>query len=263
MEAMQRLLQIMQHLRDPDTGCPWDKEQTFATIVPHTIEEAYEVADAIERGDMAELKDELGDLLFQVVFYAQLGREQGRFDFADIATAIADKLERRHPHVFGEVTVGDVEEQTRHWEQLKAEERAGKARDEHSVLDGIAHTLPAVTVAHKIQKRAAQVGFDWPDRSGVIDKIREEIAETEAAWNESPARRQDEIGDLLFACINLARHAGVDSETALRQANRKFEKRFRWMESHLAVAGRSLGEASLEAMEAAWQQAKVKADAQP
>lgn len=259
MEPIQRLLHIMQRLRDPENGCPWDREQTFKTIVPHTIEEAYEVAEAIENGDMAEVRDELGDLLFQVVFYAQLGKEQDLFDFAAIATAIADKMERRHPHVFADVELADADAQTRHWEQLKAEERATKAAKDamkSSVLDGVAHTLPAISIAHKLQKRAAQVGFDWPDKQGVLDKLQEEIAEVQQAWDESETARQDEIGDLLFTCINLARHAGVDSETALRQANRKFEQRFRKVEQDLSKTETPLGKADIATMESAWCKAK-------
>ncbi len=252
---IQRLLDIMAQLRNPDGGCPWDLEQDYRSIVPHTIEEAYEVADAIERDAFDELQDELGDLLFQVVFYAQLAREEQRFNFDDIVESICDKLERRHPHVFGDKQVADSAEQTRHWEQLKADERRAKAGQTHSALDGVAHTLPAVTVAHKLQKRAARVGFDWPDEQGVFDKIREELAEVSQAWPE-PGQRADEIGDLLFSCVNLARHAGVDSETVLRQANRKFESRFRKMEQQLGRAGKALNACKLDEMEAAWLRAK-------
>ena len=254
---IQRLLDIMRQLRNPDGGCPWDQQQTWRTIVPHTIEEAYEVADAIEREDYAELQDELGDLLFQVVFYAQLAREEKRFEFADIVQSICDKLERRHPHVFGDRQVTDAEEQTRHWEQLKADERRAKAEAAapHSALDGVAHTLPAASVAHKLQKRAAQVGFDWPDRHGVMDKVKEELQEVEQAWVD-PVARAAEIGDLLFSCVNLARHAGVDAETTLRQANRKFETRFRAMERCLAGQAKTVSDATTEEMEAAWQTVK-------
>ena len=257
MEPIQRLLQIMQALRDPEGGCPWDRAQTFQTIVPHTLEVAYEAAVAIERGDMADIRDELGDLLFQVVFYAQLGKEQGEFDFDAIATAIAEKLERRHPHVFGDRQYANTEEQNRHWEELKAEERADKSgADAPSVLDGITPTLPALSLAHKLQKRAAQVGFDWPDHQGVLEKVQEEIAEVQQAWVQGQAALQEEIGDLLFSCVNLARHAGVDSETALRQANRKFSQRFRAVESQLAQTDTPLGVADIATMEAAWCKAK-------
>ena len=256
---IQRLLDIMAQLRNPEGGCPWDLEQTYRTIVPHTIEEAYEVADAIERDDYAELQDELGDLLFQVVFYAQLAKEEKRFGFDDIVQSICDKLERRHPHVFADKQVADSDEQTRHWEQLKADERKAKAEQSrpHSVLDGIAHTLPAVTVAHKLQKRAAQIGFDWPDEQGVMDKVSEELTEIRQAWVE-PAKREEEIGDLLFTCVNLARHAGVDAETALRQANRKFEARFRAMEQQLDNSAKGLVQASAAEMEAAWENIKLE-----
>jgi MazG family protein len=252
---IQRLLDIMAQLRNPDGGCPWDLAQTYRSIVPHTIEEAYEVADAIERDDYLDLQDELGDLLFQVVFYAQLAKEEQRFGFDDIVQSICDKLERRHPHVFADRQVTDVDEQSRHWEQLKADERKARAKTEHSELDGIAHTLPAVSVAHKLQKRAAQVGFDWPDETGVFDKVSEELAETRAAWAE-PEKRAEEIGDLLFSCVNLARHAGLDSETILRQANRKFETRFRQMERQLAQAGKALQTSGSDELETAWEAAK-------
>lgn len=256
MSAIGRLLAIMTRLRDPQRGCPWDKEQTFRTIVPHTLEEAYEVADAIERDDFAALRDELGDLLFQVVFYAQLAREQNHFDFNDIATAICDKLERRHPHVFADSIIESAAAQTEHWEQLKAQERAQQANAAAtSVLDGVTHTLPAMTLAQKIQKRVARVGFDWPDHEGVMAKVKEELAELRADW-DNPQQRAEEMGDLLFACVNLARHAGVDAETALREANRKFERRFRAVEQRLHEDGTPLGEATLEQMESAWQQVK-------
>lgn len=256
---IQRLLEIMQQLRNPDGGCPWDLQQTYRSIVPHTLEEAYEVADAIERDDYAELQDELGDLLFQVVFYAQLAKEENRFEFTDIVQSICDKLERRHPHVFGDRQVADVEEQTRHWEQIKADERQAKAENSqaHSVLDGLTHTLPAVSVAHKLQKRAAQVGFDWPDEQGVIEKVKEELQEIEQAWPD-PEARAEEIGDLLFTCVNLARHAGLDAETILRQSNRKFENRFRAMEQYLAGLNKPLSKATADEIESAWETIKVQ-----
>lgn len=256
---IQRLLEIMQQLRNPDGGCPWDLQQTYRTIVPHTLEEAYEVADAIERDDYADLQDELGDLLFQVVFYAQLAKEEQRFVFADIVQSICDKLERRHPHVFGDSQVADADEQTQHWEQLKADERKARAiaTAPHSALDGIAHTLPSMSVAHKLQKRAAQLGFDWPDERGVIEKVKEELQEVQQAWPDSEARAE-EIGDLLFTCVNLARHAGVDSETVLRQSNRKFESRFRDMEIRFSHAGTSMAEATADEMEAMWAMVKAQ-----
>jgi len=257
MQNIDRLLLIMQRLRDPESGCPWDREQTYQTIVPHTLEEAYEVADAIERGDYAELRDELGDLLFQVVFYAQLAAEEGRFDFEQVAAAISDKLVRRHPHVFADKKFADAEEQTRHWETLKQEERTQKAtHTQQSILDGIARSLPAMSLANKLQKRAAQVGFDWPDHDGVVDKVREELAEIEQAWAD-PAQREDEIGDLLFTCVNLARHAGCDPEAALRRANQKFERRFRQLEQLARIQQKELNQLSAQALEALWQQVKA------
>lgn len=261
-DPMTRLLRIMASLRDPERGCPWDKEQTFHTIAPYTVEEAYEVADAIERGDFAELREELGDLLFQVVFYAQMGRERGLFDFNAIAAEIADKMERRHPHVFGDATVETAEAQTRAWEDHKAAERVAKTElKEPSALDGIPLALPALTRAEKLQKRAARGGFDWPKSDQVLDKIEEEIGELRAEMTKtsSPAptpESEAEIGDLLFALVNLARHLGHDPEQALRGANAKFERRFRFIESSLAKTGRGTKDAGLDEMEALWQRAK-------
>lgn len=240
-----RLLAIMARLRDPATGCEWDSVQTFATIAPYTIEEAYEVDDAIRRGDLAELKDELGDLLLQVVFHARMAEEAGAFDFADVVTAISEKMERRHPHLFGSADEGGHHL----WEQIKAEERGAKGHA--SALDGIALALPALLRAEKIQKRAARTGFDWPDPSGARAKIDEELAEVEAA---SPDQRAEEIGDLLFATVNWARKLGVDPETALRAANAKFERRFRAMED---VAGDGFGSLDLVAQEELWQRVKA------
>ncbi len=219
--SIERLLAIMARLRDPVTGCEWDSVQTFATIAPYTIEEAYEVADACARHDMADLKDELGDLLLQVVFHARMAEEAGGFDFDGVVTAIADKMERRHPHLFGAAAEGGHHL----WEQIKAEERGAKGHE--SALDGIALALPALMRAEKLQKRAARTGFDWPDPSGARAKIDEELAEVEAA---APDEREEEIGDLLFATVNWARKLGIDPETALRAANAKFERRFRAME---------------------------------
>ncbi|MFM2042190.1 MAG: nucleoside triphosphate pyrophosphohydrolase [Pseudomonadota bacterium] len=259
---IQRLLDIMARLRDPQTGCPWDVEQTFRTIAPHTIEEAYEVADAIENGDMASLKDELGDLLFQVVFYAQMAREQGDFDFESIAGHIADKMIRRHPHVFGDQVVATADDQTANWERMKAAEREAKAaRDGRplSALDGVIPGLPALTRALKLQKRAARVGFDWTRSEEILDKIEEEIGELRAELtrgDRNPAAVQDELGDLLFALVNLARRLDVDPETALRGTNAKFDRRFRQVEGWLAEQGRGPAEATLEEMEALWVRAK-------
>jgi ATP diphosphatase len=261
--AIERLLAIMAKLRDPDGGCPWDLEQSFATIAPHTIEEAYEVADAIERGDMAHLKDELGDLLFQVVFYAQMSREAGGFDFAGIADAISDKMVRRHPHVFGAAEVDSAAAQTVAWEAQKEAERraaAAAAGARASALDGVIAGLPALLRAVKLQKRAARVGFDWPEAVQVLDKIAEEIAEIrhEMANGGGPERLGDEIGDLLFAVVNLARHLDVDPEGALRGTNLKFERRFRRIEALLAETGREAKDASLDELEALWVQAKAE-----
>lgn len=256
-----RLLGIMARLRDPDNGCPWDRGQSFATIAPYTIEEAYEVADAIDRGDMAALKDELGDLLFQVVFYAQMAGEQRTFDFDDIASAIADKMVERHPHVFGNVEMRSADAQTHAWEAQKAQERAKKAETDGAaagILDGVAQALPALTRALKLQRRAAREGFDWPDLGPVLAKIDEELAEVrhEVAEGAAPARLADEVGDLLFACVNLARHLKIDPEDALRKGNSKFVERFRSVEAGLARDGRTPSDATLEEMDELWEAAK-------
>jgi len=255
------LLAIMARLRDPANGCPWDVAQSFATIAPYTIEEAYEVADAIARGDLASLKDELGDLLFQVVFHARIAEESGQFVFADVVAAICDKMERRHPHVFGSAQVKDAAAQTEAWEALKAKERADAAKanqTQASVLDNIPAGLPALKQAEKMQKRAARVGFDWAEAKDVVGKIREEVEEVAAEFAiDAPNERiADEIGDLLFACVNLARKAGVDPGMALRGTNLKFDRRFRRVEQLLAGQGRTPQQASLEEMEALWVQAK-------
>lgn len=242
---IERLISIMARLRGPD-GCEWDREQTFATIAPYTIEEAYEVADAIARDDLAELKDELGDLLLQVVFHARIAEEQGAFAFTDVVAAISDKMERRHPHIFGDEKEGGHHR----WEEVKAQERAARGAD--SMLDGVAIALPALLRAEKLQKRAARVGFDWPDAAGPRAKIDEELAEVEAAT--TPAEVADEIGDLLFATVNWARHHDVDPEAALRTATAKFERRFRAMED---AAGVAFAEMKLDEKEALW--AGVKA----
>ncbi|MCS3405664.1 nucleoside triphosphate pyrophosphohydrolase [Serratia sp. AKBS12] len=255
--ALQRLLTIMKTLRDPDNGCPWDRQQTFASIAPYTLEETYEVLDAIERRDYADLRDELGDLLFQVVFYAQMGQEQGLFDFNDLCNAISDKLERRHPHIFGEAVAGDAGTVAARWEQLKAGERAEKAL--HSVLDDIPAALPALMKAHKIQKRCASVGFDWHTLGPVLDKVYEEIDEVMHEAQQAVVDQQkleEEIGDLLFATVNLSRHLGHKAETALQSANRKFERRFRQVETLIAQQGLTTSQATLEQMEQAWQQVK-------
>jgi len=250
-----RLLQIMARLRDPERGCPWDKEQDFASIAPYTIEEAYEVADAIERADMGALKEELGDLLLQVVFHARMAEEAGQFTFDDVAAAIADKMVRRHPHVFGDVEIASVAAQTEAWEAHKAAERAQQGDGPQSVVDGVALALPALLRAAKISRRAARIGFDWPEARAVIPKIAEEIAELEAelAAGASPAALEEEMGDLLFAAANLARKLEVEPETALRRATAKFERRFRQVEA--LAAKRGIGR-DLDALEALWQEVK-------
>lgn len=256
-----KLLDIMAKLRDPNGGCPWDLDQSFRTIVPHTIEEAYEVADAIEHEDFEALKGELGDLLFQSVFYAQMGRETGRFDMAGILRGLNDKMIKRHPHVFGDVAIADAAEQTHAWEKQKAAERAAEAAakgEKPGALDGVIPGLPALTRAEKLQKRAARVGFDWPEAAQVLDKIAEETQEIRAALEEKAPKDSvaEEIGDLLFAVVNLARHLEIDSEGALRAANRKFERRFRRVEAILAAQGKEPAGSTLDEMEAAWVQAK-------
>ncbi|SBV42845.1 nucleoside triphosphate pyrophosphohydrolase [Xanthomonas translucens pv. graminis] len=255
------LLEIMARLRDREHGCPWDLEQDFASIAAYTIEEAYEVADAIDRNDLVELKDELGDLLLQVVFHAQMAREQGAFGFDDVVTAICDKMVRRHPHVFGDSQVADAEQQMLNWEQIKRNERAAAGKTDRSALAGIARGLPEWQRAVKLQARAARVGFDWPQPEPVLDKVQEELEEVRAefargAVQDSQARLQDEIGDLLFVCANLARHAQVDVGAALRHANQKFERRFRAMEQLAQHDGGALDGLSLQQQEAYWQRAK-------
>lgn len=258
MRPIDHLLAIMATLRDPQRGCAWDREQTFATIAPYTVEEAYEVADAIDHGDMAALKDELGDLLFQVVFHAQMADEAQAFAFDDVARAIADKMIRRHPHVFGNADIRDAETQTVAWEATKADERAAKGHD--SVLDGVARSLPAMTRALKLQNRAARVGFDWAEPTDVIAKIAEEVAEIkhEIDVDGGHDRLEDEMGDVLFACVNLARKLKIDPEIALKRANAKFDRRFRHVETELFAAGRRPQQATLEEMEALWVEAKMK-----
>ncbi len=251
---LRRLLDIMAALRDPATGCPWDREQSFATIAPYTIEEAYEVADAIARRDFGALPDELGDLLFQVVYHARMAEEENRFGFADVARAISDKMVRRHPHVFGDAAARSAGAQSLAWEAQKSAERA--ARADTGTLAGVPD-LPALARAAKLTARAARVGFDWPDAAAVLDKLDEETAELRAELPAAdPARLADEVGDLLFVLANLARKLSLDPEDCLRQANRKFTQRFTAMEQHAAVAGKMLSEMSLEEMEALWQDVK-------
>jgi len=267
MYQLDDLLHLMARLRDPQHGCPWDLKQSYATIVPHTLEEAYEVADAIERGDFDHLPGELGDLLFQVVYYSQLAREEGRFEFSQVVDGITRKLIRRHPHVFpdgdlyGAVDVAKLEEAAvkQRWEAIKAEERAEKATapEQLSLLDDVPTALPSLSRAIKLQKRAAQVGFDWPEALPVVDKVREELDEVLEAMSENdPEAIGEEIGDLLFVVSNLARHLKVDPETALRAANAKFERRFRFIEQALREAGRSMEDCALDELDALWGEAK-------
>ena len=261
-DPLARLLAIMARLRDPERGCPWDVEQDFRTIAPYTIEEAYEVADAIERQDFPHLKDELGDLLFQVVFHARMAEEGGHFAFDDVARGISEKMVRRHPHVFGDQAgIDTAEAQTVNWEAQKAAEREASATEagrRSSALDGVTTGLPALTRAAKLQKRAARSGFDWPDAAHVVNDVEGEFAELkeEMSSGGSHDRLEDEMGDLLFTVVNLARHLGVDPESALRRTNAKFERRFRHVEHRLAEAGRSTEAATLDEMDALWREAK-------
>jgi MazG family protein len=259
MDNIQQLLDIMAALRDPESGCPWDTKQTFASIVPYTLEEAYEVADSIERGDMHELKSELGDLLFQVVFYAQLAKEQGLFDFAKVVNAINDKLIHRHPHVFANVKFDNEQAVHDNWEKTKAAERDARAQtSKASVLEGVAKSLPALKRAQKLQKRAARVGFDWPAAEPVLEKLNEEIGELrEAIKAGDTAAQHEELGDLLFTCVNLARHLDVDSEEALRHGNHKFEQRFGYIEQTLQQQGRAIQQCTTDELESLWQAAKL------
>lgn len=258
MEAINRLLVLMRTLRDPENGCPWDKEQDFSSIVPYTIEEAYEVADAIEQDDIKGLCNELGDLLFQVVYHAQMAAEKGYFTFSDVVNNINKKLVERHPHVFANAVVESVDEQSRIWEELKAEERSNNNSVGSSLLDQISLNLPALTRAQKLQLRAALAGFDWTDIGDVKAKIEEELREFEAELigEANKARIQEELGDLLFACVNLSRHMKIDAESALRAANNKFENRFRYIEKKLKQQNKTPEQATLDEMEYYWHEAK-------
>lgn len=255
MSSIDRLLAIMSRLRDPENGCPWDREQTFSAIAPYTIEEAYETADAIERGDMAALRDELGDLLFQVVFHSQMAREQGAFAFDDVVSAICDKLERRHPHVFGDARIDSAQAQTQAWEEQKRKER--EARGE-SVLSNVPKALPALVRANKLGKRAAQVGFEWRDVCGALEKLDEELAELRREIGRKAPKEQiaHELGDVLFCVVNVCRYLDIDPEESLRRTNAKFERRFSYVERRLKEQGRTPGEASLEEMDRLWDEAK-------
>jgi MazG family protein len=264
MSPLDRLLDIMAQLRDPHRGCPWDRKQTYATIIPYTVEEVYEVVDAVDRGDMADLREELGDLLFQVVFLARIAEEEGCFDFMAVAQAIGEKLVRRHPHVFADESFESEEALSRAWDGHKALERASKRGGKEpaeaaSRLDGIAAALPPLVRAGKLQNRAARAGFDWSAIDEVIAKVREEVAEfaAEAAAGSGHQRLEDELGDILFSCVNVARHAKVDPESALRRANRRFEARFRNMETEAARLGLRLEELAPEKLEELWLSAKL------
>ena len=257
ISQIDRLLGIMLALRAPEGGCPWDKEQTFATIAPYTIEEAYEVADAIARNDMLSLKEELGDLLFQVVFHAHIADERQAFNFDDVVRALCDKMIARHPHVFGTKLVETADQQTLNWEAMKQAERAAKIKDDPSVLADIPMALPALMRAEKLAKRAARVGFDWPSLNDVFNKLDEETLEVREAILEGDQDHiSEEIGDMLFVVANLARKAKVDPELALRTANAKFERRFRWVERELAKTGRTPDQSRLEEMDGLWNRAK-------
>jgi tetrapyrrole methylase family protein/MazG family protein/ATP diphosphatase len=256
-KAIARLIAIMARLRDPKGGCPWDLEQTFASIAPYTIEEAYEVADAIERGDLADLREELGDLLLQVVFHSQMAQEQGAFDFDDVAHAISDKMIRRHPHVFGDADYGGGDKRDAVWEELKAQERSAKGADRAGVLDDVPAAMPALLRAVKLTKRAARVGFDWPDFSAVFAKLREEMAELEVEIEAGELdKARAEFGDVLFVCANLARKLDIDPEDALRTTNAKFIRRFGHIERELAARGKRPEQSNLAEMDALWDEAK-------
>jgi tetrapyrrole methylase family protein/MazG family protein/ATP diphosphatase len=259
MKPIYKLLEIMARLRDPETGCPWDREQDFSTLAPYTLEEAYELVDAIRRDDIADIRDELGDLLLQVVFHSRVAEEAGAFTFDDVADSIGAKMLRRHPHVFGTDEEKDVGAVAGSWDRIKADERRASSPADKSVLDGIAGALPSLKRAEKLGKRAASVGFDWPDREGPLAKIVEELSELQGAMTEgNRAREAEELGDLLFAVANLARHLTIDPEDALAAANHKFERRFREMEQAVGKDGTSLSTLDLETLEAHWQTAKSR-----
>ena len=257
--SIESLLAVVARLRDPKHGCQWDLKQTFRSILPYTLEEAYEVAEAIEVDDMVELCEELGDLLFQVAIYSRMAEEKGDFDFGDVVASISTKMIRRHPHVFGDAEVASEAEVRENWEAMKAAEREAKGkRLRISVLDGVAQALPALVRAEKLQKRAARVGFDWDDLDGVVDKVREELAECEQTFSEhaDPTERVHEVGDLLFSCVNLARHLGVDAEQALRSANHRFERRFQRVEVCLRASGKAPDREHRDEMERLWETVK-------
>jgi ATP diphosphatase len=259
MTPIDRLLKIMKALRDQQHGCPWDREQNFESIASYTVEEAYEVADAIARGDLEDLRDELGDLLFQVVFHAQMGSEQGAFDFDGVANAICDKLERRHPHVFADEEIGSAEEQSRAWEAHKKAERAARGRGQtHSILDSVHAGRPPLRRSAELQRAAASQGFDWRDATGVLPKLHEELGELDASLSFADGHEQavEELGDLMFTCVNLSRHLGVDADAVLSRANAKFEKRFRRMERDVSTQGKGLEDLTPAEMDALWESGK-------
>ena len=262
MKSIEELIEIMRALRDLKSGCPWDLEQDFQSLIPYTLEEAYEVADAIERNNLDDIKNELGDLLFQIIFYSQLAEEQQAFDFDDVAKAISEKLTRRHPHVFADAKVKDAEAQTKEWEKIKQQERKMKAAESSaslSYLDDVSRTLPSLMRAEKLQKRAAKEGFDWPNIKGAIAKVEEELNEVQQELDADVQEQnnlEDEIGDLFFSCINLSRHAGVDAEQSIRKANLKFERRFRTVEKKASRKGLQLNEMTANELEKLWQEVK-------
>lgn len=258
MKNTQRLLHVMQQLRDPESGCSWDKKQNFTSLIPYTLEEAYEVVDAIERDDMQDLQSELGDLLFQVVFHSQLAEEQGLFDFEQVAGGIADKLTRRHPHVFSDVVYANEVEQKQAWEILKAAERAEKEAENHTILSGVAKNLPALVQCKKIQDRAANHGFDWVEVEPVYDKVLEELDEVKEAWESGDQGHiEEEIGDLLLVAVNLARHMNVEPEQALKKSTQKFTKRFQYIEQKVEQSGREVRKCELSELDALWNEAKI------
>ncbi|HFD31366.1 MAG TPA: nucleoside triphosphate pyrophosphohydrolase [Gammaproteobacteria bacterium] len=262
MQSIQQLIDIMRALRDPESGCPWDLEQDFQSLIPFTIEEAYEVADAIERNDIGDIKSELGDLLFQIIFYCQLADEQQAFDFNDVVQSINDKLTRRHPHVFADATVKDSAAQTKEWEKIKQQERKTKAASSSATLshlDDVSRTLPSLMRAEKLQKRAAKEGFDWPNIKGVMAKVIEELDEVQQELDAKKIEQdklENEIGDLFFSCINLSRHAGVDAEQSLRKANLKFERRFRSLEKLAEEKNKQINDMTADELESLWQEVK-------
>ena len=264
MQSIENLIEIMQSLRDPDKGCPWDLEQDFQSLIPYTIEEAYEVADAIEQNNVEDIKGELGDLLFQIIFYSQIAKEQSAFDFNDVAQAISEKLIRRHPHVFSDAKIKNSEEQTKEWEKIKQQERERKSiknLSELSILDDVSRALPSLMRSEKLQKRAAREGFDWPDINGVLIKVHEELGEVEQeldAQMQDKEKIEEEIGDLFFSCINLSRHAGLDAEQCVRKANLKFERLFRALEKIANNKGLQVNEINTGDLEKLWQEVKSK-----